>query len=163
MIKKFNHISFRWTFLITAVVIIIGAISLTNPKGMANASPTTEGNKDSVSSQNNFPQQPQVLVEVDVEIVERDQKQVDEGHSPWQLSPFAVSQTFVGLQISPDGIQGDFPVDMDDMKIKYETNEEVIVEISEDKSPISRVYLKRLVKQNEEGIWTVVGYDPNEK
>ena len=92
-----------------------------------------------------------------MEIVENDQKQVDEGHSPWQLSPFAVTQTFVGLQMYPDGIEGDFPVDMEDMKIIHETNDEVIVEIDKDESPISRVYLKRLVRQDEDGIWTVIG------
>ena len=112
---------------------------------------------------NSLPQKPQVLVEVDMEVVKRDQKQVDEGHSPWQLSPLAVVQTFVGLQISPDGIQGDFPVDTEDMKIVYETNEVTIVEIGGEKTPIAKVYLKRLVRQDDDGIWTVVGYDPVDK
>ncbi len=195
MIKKFNKTSLSWTIIITALVIVIGAISLTNAKGLANDSsskgdnvellpaPVTqeeskieqenndelvENNEDvatDVSQEdsdipNNFPQQPQVLVDVDMEIVEADQKQVDEGHSPWQLSPLAVTQTFVGLQMYPDGIEGDFPVDVEDMKITYETNEETIVEINKEESPIARVYLKRLVKQDEDGIWTVIGYDP---
>lgn len=116
-----------------------------------------------VDTDNSFPQKPQVSVEIDMEIAERDQKQVDEGHSPWQLSPFAVAQTFVGIQISPDGIQGDFPVDTEDMKIAYETNEVTIIEISGDKTPIAKVYLKRLVKSNDDGIWSVVGYDPVKK
>ena len=112
---------------------------------------------------NSLPQKPQVLVEVDMEVVKRDQKQVDEGHSPWQLSPLAVVQTFVGLQISPDGIQGDFPVDTEDMEIIYETNEVTIVEIGGEKTPIAKVFLKRLVRQDDDGIWTVVGYDPVDK
>ena len=87
---------------------------------------------------------------------------MDEGHSPWQLSPFAVTQTFVGLQMYPDGIEGEFPVDMEDMKITYETTDETIVEINKEDCPIARVYLKRLVRQDEDGIWTVIGYDPKE-
>jgi beta-lactamase regulating signal transducer with metallopeptidase domain len=201
MIKKFNKTSLSWTIIITAIVVLIGAISLTNAKGLANPpssnddsndlppaqvvheeetndenkieddnNEATESDEDLITEEtqaqvnipNNFPQQPQVLVEVDMEIVENDQKQVDEGHSPWQLSPFAVTQTFVGLQMYPDGIEGDFPVDMEDMKIIHETNDEVIVEIDKDESPISRVYLKRLVRQDEDGIWTVIGYDLKE-
>ena len=49
---------------------------------------------------NSLPQKPQVLVGSRYGGRKRDQKQVDEGHSPWQLSPLAVVQTFVGLQIS---------------------------------------------------------------
>jgi len=197
MIKKFNKTSLSWTIIISVLVILIGAISLTNAKGLANNSIPQEDNNDLSSAEvvqeeskieeeinaevvennenvaieekqessnipNNFPQQPQVLVEVDMEIVEADQKQVDEGHSPWQLSPFAVTQTFVGVQMYPEGIEGEFPIDVEDMKITYETNDETIVEVNKEDCPIARVYLKRLVRQDEDGIWTVIGYDPKE-
>lgn len=191
MIKKFSKNSFRWSIIAAILMVLIGGICLTNAKGLANSAPPSENNNDSVVNRvedseeeqdtnveiqepteteehqvvdetDGFPQKPQVAVEVDIEMVEREQKQVDEGHSPWQLSPFAVTQTFVGLQISPDGINGDFPVDTEDMKVAYETNEEIIIEVSGDKTPVSRVYLKRLVRQDENGIWTVVGYDPIE-
>jgi len=112
-------------------------------------------------SQTSTPSQgPQIVVEVDMEMVKNEQKKVDLGHSPWQLSPIAVTQTFVSLQISPEGITGEFPIKDDELKIVHETNEEAIVEVSGSKTPIARVYLKRLVKQDETGIWTVVGYDP---
>ncbi|MGI6706794.1 MAG: M56 family metallopeptidase [Clostridia bacterium] len=106
------------------------------------------------------PHGPQVVVEVDMEMAKNEQMKVDLGHSPWQLSPIAVTQTFVSLQISPEGITGEFPIKDDEMKIVHETNEEAIVEVTGSKTPIARVYLKRLVKQDETGIWSVVGYDP---
>lgn len=48
------------------------------------------------------------------------------------------------------------------MKIRYEATDETIVEINKEDCPIARVYLKRLVRQDEDGIWTVIGYDPKE-
>lgn len=95
-----------------------------------------------------------------MDMVEREQREVDLGHSPWQLSPIAVTQTFVSLKISPEGITGEFPIKDDEMKIVHETSEEAVVEVSGSKTPIARVYLRRLVKQDETGIWSVVGYDP---
>ena len=46
MIKKFNKTSLSWTIIITALVILIGAISLTNAKGLANNSTPQENNND---------------------------------------------------------------------------------------------------------------------
>jgi len=43
------------------------------------------------------------------------------------------------------------------------TGKDVIVEVSDDKAPVKRVYLKRLIRQDSTGIWTVVGYDPADK
>jgi hypothetical protein len=40
------------------------------------------------------------------------------------------------------------------------TNNSVEAVVEVDEGPIERVYLKRLVRQDETGIWTVVGYDP---
>jgi hypothetical protein len=37
-------------------------------------------------------------------------KRVDSGHTPWKLDPAFVAQVFVSLQISPEGIQGEYPV-----------------------------------------------------
>jgi beta-lactamase regulating signal transducer with metallopeptidase domain len=120
-----------------------------------------EAQSDEKPSQTSAPSHgPQVVVEVDMDMVEREQREVDLGHSPWQLSPIAVTQTFVSLKISPEGITGEFPIKDDEMKIVHETSEEAVVEVSGSKTPIARVYLRRLVKQDETGIWSVVGYDP---
>jgi hypothetical protein len=48
------------------------------------------------------------------------------------------------LLLSPEGIVGDYP----------------IAEIKDKKSVAKYVYLKRLVRQDDTGIWTVIGYDP---
>ena len=44
------------------------------------------------------------------------------------------------------------------LKMTSNTGAEAIVQVQE--GPIKTVYLKRLVRQDETGIWTVVGYDP---
>lgn len=103
---------------------------------------------------------PQIKVPFDLKVEEQDQKSVDAGHSPWRLDPAFVAQVFVSLKISPEGIQGDYPIDYSEFKIVQNNGEEAIAEVGGEKTPISRVYLKRLVRQDNTGIWTVVGYDP---
>jgi len=99
-----------------------------------------------------------VKVPVDMEIVEANQKQVDSSSSPWQLDPLQVALTFVNLQVTPEGIQGEPQIPMPSFELATNNSEEAVVEVSD--GPIERVYLKRLVRQDETGIWTVVGYDP---
>ncbi|WP_051688051.1 LolA family protein [Desulfofalx alkaliphila] len=100
----------------------------------------------------------QVKVSVDKELVEADQKQVDRGSSPWQLDPLQVSLTFVNLKVTPEGIQGEPEIPMSSYKVVANNSAEAVVEVGH--GPIERVYLKRLVRQDETGIWSVVGYDP---
>jgi hypothetical protein len=69
-----------------------------------------------------------------------------------------VALTFVNLQVTPEGIQGEPQIDMPSFRLATNNSEEAVVEV--DEGPIERVYLKRLVRQDETGIWTVVGYDP---
>ncbi len=106
------------------------------------------------------PDKPQIEVPVDLEIEENDQKSVDAGHSPWKLDPVYVAQVFVSLKISPEGIHGDYPVQYEDIKVVKNDGVNAVVEVSSDTTPIRRVYLKRLIRQDSTGIWTVVGYDP---
>jgi len=101
-----------------------------------------------------------VEVPVDLQAEEGDQKNADAGHSPWKLDPVFVSQVFVSLKISPGGIQGDYPIKYEELKIVKNTGKEAVVEVSGNKTLVSRVYLKKLIRQDNTGIWTVVGYDP---
>lgn len=101
---------------------------------------------------------PAVKVKVDIEIEKRNQQQVDAGSSPWQLDPLQVAFTFVATQMSPGGITGKPPLEYSALKMASNTGTEAIVQAQE--GPIKTVYLKRLVRQDETGIWTVVGYDP---
>ena len=103
---------------------------------------------------------PQVKVPFDLKAEEGDQKSVDAGHSPWKLDPAFVAQVFVSLKISPEGIQGDYPIDYNQFKIVQNNGKEAVIEVGGEKTPISKVYLKRLIRQDSTGIWTVVGYDP---
>ena len=38
-----------------------------------------------------------------------------------------------------------------------------IVEVGDSNSAVGKVYLKRLIRKDSTGIWTVVGYDPADK
>lgn len=102
----------------------------------------------------------QVEVPYDMETEENTQKSVDEGHSPWRLDAAFVAQVFVSMQISPEGIEGDYPIPYEDFIVTQSSGAEAAVEVNSGETPTSRVYLKRLVRQEEGGIWTVVGYDP---
>jgi outer membrane lipoprotein-sorting protein len=103
---------------------------------------------------------PQVEVPVDLEAEQGDQKNADAGHSPWKLDPAFVAQVFVSLKISPEGVQGEYPIAYEEFKVVQNTGKEAVVEVGGSKTPIKRVYLKRVVRQDNTGVWTVVGYDP---
>ncbi|CAA7600567.1 RNA polymerase sigma factor, region 2 [Acididesulfobacillus acetoxydans] len=103
-------------------------------------------------------QVPQVKVPVNMEVVRNSQQQVDAGSSPWQLDPLQVAQTFVALKMSPGGIKGNPPVAYSSFKLAVNTGAEAVVRVAQ--GPVKTVYLKRLVRQDASGIWTVVGYAP---
>lgn len=100
-----------------------------------------------------------VEVPYDITVEENTQKSVDAGSSPWRLDPTFVAQVFVNLQISPKGITGESPTDIKDFKVVQNDGKEAIIEVSADKTSVKKVYLKRLVRQDSTGIWTVVGYE----
>lgn len=106
---------------------------------------------------------PQIKVAVDREREENDQKSVDQGHSPWKLDPAFVAQVFVSLQLSPEGITEKYPINIEELVLKSKTEQEAIIEISSDKTPINRVCLEKIVRQDSTGIWSVVGYDLKEE
>jgi hypothetical protein len=95
--------------------------------------------------------EPQVKVAADLVVAANDQKQVDGGHSPWQLDPVQVVWAFMNgrqLAVPP----------MESMRVVINTGASAVIEIST--GPLRRVYLERLVRQDSSGIWSVVGYDP---
>jgi len=94
-----------------------------------------------------------VKVPVDLSAVRAQQQQVDGGHSPWWLDPAQVAMAFVhGRQAPGTGAQP-----QPTFTVALNTGAVAVVEV--DWGSIERVYLKRLVRQDETGIWTVVGYD----
>lgn len=85
---------------------------------------------------------------------------VDAGHSPRKLDPVFVTQVFASLLLSPEGIVGDYPIAYENIKIILNNGIDAIAEIKDEKSVAKYVYLKRLVRQDDTGIWTVIGYNP---
>jgi len=104
--------------------------------------------------------EPKIKVEVDQLAEENEQKSVDAGHSPWKLDPAFVAQVFASLLLSPEGIVGDYPIAYENIEIISNNGIDAIAEIKDEKSIAKYVYLKRLVRQDDTGIWTVIGYDP---
>ena len=100
----------------------------------------------------------QVKVEVDLEIAAASQRQVDGGSSPWQLDPLQVALTFVNLMVTPEGISGEPQVPMAAFSQVANNGVEAVVAV--DTGPVKHVYLKRLIRQDESGIWSVVGTIP---
>lgn len=106
---------------------------------------------------------PQVEVPYDITNEQSDQQSVNEGHSPWRLDALLTTQVFVSLQLSPKGIKGEYPIERENLKLLHSTKDTAIVEVNDPHTKIKYVYLKRLVRQDPSGIWTVVGYDSIDK
>lgn len=106
---------------------------------------------------------PQVEVPYDLKKEENDQKSVDQGHSPWRLNPLMTTQVFVSLQLSPGGIEGEYPIEEGNLKLLHSNKDTAVVEVSDNDTFIKLVYLKKLIKQDASGIWTVIGYDKIDK
>lgn len=120
----------------------------------------TQGDVQIPAGEEEVTGQPQIEVPVDLVVEENDQKSVDAGHSPWRLDPIFVTQVFASLLIMPVGIVGDYPIPYDAITIIENNGTEAKAEINSEKTVAKVVYLKRLIRQDDTGIWTVVGYDP---
>lgn len=101
----------------------------------------------------------EITVPYDIGVEEATQKEVDEGHSPWRLDPAFVTQVFGSLLLSPEGIVGDYPIAYEDVEITENNSITAIARIHNKKTLAKTVYLKRLVRTDDTGIWTVIGYD----
>lgn len=106
---------------------------------------------------------PQVEVPFNLEAEKNTQKSVDDGHSPWRLDPLFTTQVFVSLKLFPDGISGNYPVEYENLKLIQSNDELAVVKVNDKDTPIEFVYLKRLIRQDPSGIWTVIGYDTVDK
>lgn len=103
---------------------------------------------------------PAVPVPYDLDVERGDQQNADAGSSPWKLDPIFVAQVFVSLQMSPEGIVGDYPIAEEDLELVESNGKSAVVAVHDDNAPIVAVYLERLIRQDATGVWTVVGYDP---
>lgn len=144
----------RWYYGVAAAATVALIITLNFGKSnMVHAIEQAFKNEQSLSKL-------QIEVPVDLKAEEGDQKNADAGHSPWKLDPVFVAQVFASLKLSPKGIQGDYPIKYEELKFIQNNGKEAVVEVGGNKTIIRRVYLKRLIRQDSTGIWTVVGYDP---
>ncbi|WP_312813954.1 sigma-E factor regulatory protein RseB domain-containing protein [Sedimentibacter sp.] len=128
-------------------------------EGFKEVEPVTDKNTDIIEGKNIVGHDPETIVGVDMEIEKAEQIAADSGSSPWKLDPVYVAQVFLSLQISPDGIVGDYPVDYDELVIVENNGTNVMINVNSEKTDIKTVYLSRLIRQNDTGIWTVTGYD----
>lgn len=102
-----------------------------------------------------FPRVPEIIAAIDWE-AERDlQEQVDQGHKPMMLDPIQVAYEFISRQ----GDTSSSNVKMTSAGMFEEDNRIAAIEIIGDYVSVKRVYLKKLIRQDPTGIWTIVGYD----
>lgn len=102
-----------------------------------------------------FPRVPEIIAAIDWE-AERDlQEQVDQGHKPMMLDPIQVAYDFISRQ----GDASSSNVKMTSAGMFEEDNRIAAIEIIGDYVSVKRVYLKKLIRQDPTGIWTIVGYD----
>jgi outer membrane lipoprotein-sorting protein len=139
---------------------VVGNVSM---EIMAKYAEGISGGTFEIPSQTGQPSDgPAVKVPVDMEVEQNEQKSVDAGSSPWKLDPAFVAQVFVSLKMSPEGITGEHPIAYEDLEVVENNGINAVIEVAGNKTPIRKVYLERLVRQDSTGIWTVVGYDPAE-
>ena len=133
---------------VTAVILILITLNTlnTNPEQIAVINNIKVVRVSFTSSDNSVSENPKIKVPFDLNIEKASQKSVDAGHSPWRLDPAFVAQVFVSLKISPQGIQGDYPISYESFKVVKSNKKEAIVEVRSTKTPIKKVYLKRLIK-----------------
>ncbi|MFC6548354.1 hypothetical protein [Cohnella cellulosilytica] len=63
--------------------------------------------------------------------------------------------------MSPEGIVGEGSLGIGKLELVHKNGTTAMIDVHDDSAPVAQVYLERLVRQNDTGIWTVVGYDPN--
>jgi hypothetical protein len=152
----------RWFFGMASVAVIALVVTLNIADSMSKTNIVSAKEQSSVAIKTNetVSEKKRIEVPYNLEVEKADQKNADSGSSPWKLDPVFVSQVFVSLKISPEGIQGDYPVKYEELKLVESNDKEAVVEVNGSKTTIGKVYLKRLVKQDNTGIWTVVAYEP---
>ncbi|EGW41781.1 hypothetical protein [Desulfosporosinus sp. OT] len=106
------------------------------------------------SSDPEFLTKPQMELPVDLEIERYEQNQVNEGHEPWKLDPVQVTQDYIYNRVSSEDRK------VISFKVIQKTEKVAIIAVTGENSSIKNVYLKRLVKQDDTGIWSIVGFDP---
>lgn len=74
------------------------------------------------------------------------------------INTIRLSLAFVNLKVTPEGIYGEPEIPISSFKLAANNGVEAVVEVSS--GPVKQVYLERLVRQDETGIWSVTGYDP---
>jgi ABC-type glycerol-3-phosphate transport system substrate-binding protein len=150
---------------IVAAVVLLGVLFLagctqSTPAASEEAASQTAAASSDSASESGAQQTGEVPVDNDMATEEDSQASVDEGHSPWRLDPAQVAQSFVGGLMEPGGIVGDMPIPLEDFEVTQNAGGEAVVVVNNDESPAATVYLKQLVRQDDTGTWSVVGYDP---
>ncbi len=130
-------------------------------KGFKEVNPGTDEHTDTdiAEDESSGKHAPEITVDADMEIEQAEQIAADSGSSPWKLDPVYTAQIFISLQISPEGIVGDYPINYDDLIIVEQNEKSIMINVNSEKTNIKTVYLERLIRQDDTGIWTVTGYD----
>lgn len=105
---------------------------------------------------------PEYDVPVELEIVKHDQEQADQGNSLWKLDPLLSAASFIREKIYPEGSIAEDPVQADELEL-LEEGDQTIVGVKSEKTGITSLYLEQLIRKGDDAVWTVTGYDADEK
>jgi len=86
------------------------------------------------------PEKPQIEVPVDLKVEKNEQKKRGCGTFTVETGSCLCRTSIVSLKISPEGIEGEYPVSYEDMEVVKNNGIEAVVEISGDNTPVRRVY-----------------------
>lgn len=104
--------------------------------------------------------EPETVIPYDLEIEKVLQQTVDkEGKSHWRLNPIITAQFFVNSHILSEEIVENYPIQSENISLLYCDDSTAVLKIKDNNTHIDTVYLKRLIKQDSTGIWTIIGYD----
>lgn len=110
----------------------------------------------------NYDFKPETTVSYNLKDEKEVQNSVDKGDSSWRLNPITTAQFFVNSHINSDQISIENAIRLEYISLLYCDNETAVIKVNDNHTNIHTVYLKRLIKQDPTGIWTIVGYDTKE-
>lgn len=102
---------------------------------------------------------PDITVSYNIEEERKVQKEVDEGKSSWRLNPFITAHFFVNSHILSKEMEGNDTIKYENISLLFCDDSTAVLKINDKLSDIQMVYLKRLIRPDSTGIWTLVGYD----
>lgn len=100
---------------------------------------------------------PEITVPYNLNVEKELQQIVDNGNDSWRLNPINTAHFFIISQIT-EPIKED-SIHSKNISLLYCNDSTAVLKVNDNQTNIHTLYLKRLIKQDPTGIWTIIGYD----